>query len=261
MGRKTLSKEEQAALAQSRGYLKQKTSEEKNAIGQVEQKYLSGATKVRHVDVGEVFQNFLATKDTETESLLQHNSALYKDFVEYYALSRYGRIEELPTVHSIVNMWHRYVGYYARATKSKLAKDIVSDVASYIEGSLKTKLGLSTKKRDKYLVTSKDLTILITHLWCSDDHDYLHERYRVQLSFALVFFANTGARGGACVESSSYRGTNEAIAYKDCYVHLLRDANGSFTFKLEVIQRYLKGRRDDENDKYVILQKTMNNAY
>lgn len=146
MGRKTLSKEEQAALAQSRGYFKQKTSEEKNAIGQVEQKYLSGATKVRHVDVGEVFQkyvrlntvysatnryiSFLAAKDTETESLLQHNSALYKDFVEYYALSRYGRIEELPTVHSIVNMWHRYVGYHARATKSKLAKDIVSDVAS-----------------------------------------------------------------------------------------------------------------------------------
>ncbi|KFY82068.1 hypothetical protein V498_08656, partial [Pseudogymnoascus sp. VKM F-4517 (FW-2822)] len=148
MGRKTLSKEEQAALAQSRGYFKQKTSEEKNAIGQVEQKYLSGATKVRHVGVGEVFQNFLAAKE---EPLPQHNSALYKDFVEYFALSRYGRIEELPTVHSIVNMWHRYVGYHARATKSKLAKDIVSDVASYIKGSLKDNLGLSTKKRDKYL--------------------------------------------------------------------------------------------------------------
>ncbi|KFZ23205.1 hypothetical protein V502_02315, partial [Pseudogymnoascus sp. VKM F-4520 (FW-2644)] len=79
-------------------------------------------------------------------------------------------------------------------------------------------------------------------------------------SFALVFFANTGARGGACVESSSYRGANQVIAYKDCHVHLLRDVSGIFTFKLEVVQRYLKGRRDDENDKYVISQKTKDEA-
>ncbi|KFY08696.1 hypothetical protein V492_05999 [Pseudogymnoascus sp. VKM F-4246] len=238
MGRKTLSKEEQAALAQSRGYFKQKTSKEKNEIGQVEQKYLSGATKVRHVDVGEVFQNFLAAKDIETESLLQHNSALYKDFVEYYALSRYSRIDELPTVHSI---------------------DIVSDVASYIKGSLKDNLGLSTKKRNKYLVTDTDLTTLITYLWCSDNYDYLHERCRLQISFALLFFANSGARGGACVESSSYRGTNEAIAYKDCRVHLLREANGSFTFKLVVVQRLLKGKRDDENDNLEIVIESTDN--
>jgi hypothetical protein len=66
------------------------------------------------------------------------------------------------------------------------------------------------------LVTQKDLTILMTHLWCSDDHDYLHERHRVQLSFLLIVFSATGARAGAIVESSSYRGTNQALAYKVC---------------------------------------------
>ncbi|KFY49055.1 hypothetical protein V495_00783, partial [Pseudogymnoascus sp. VKM F-4514 (FW-929)] len=69
----------------------------------------------------------------------------------------------------------------------------------YIKGSLKDNLGLSTKKRNKYLVTDTDLTTLITYLWCSDDHDYPHERCRLQISFALLFFANSGARGGACV--------------------------------------------------------------
>ncbi|KFY77759.1 hypothetical protein V499_02929 [Pseudogymnoascus sp. VKM F-103] len=166
MGRKTLSKEGQAALAQSRGCFEEKTSKEQN-----------------HVDVGELFQNFLAAKGIQID--------------------------------------------YARITKSKIDKNISRNVANYIKGSLKAKIGLSTKKRDKYLVTNKDLTI----------------------SFALIFFANTGARGGACVESSCYRGTNEAIVYKDCRVHLLRCANGSFTLKLEVVQRYLKGRRHDENDK------------
>jgi hypothetical protein len=72
---------------------------------------------------------FLAAKGIQIESSLQNDSALYKDFVEYYALSRYGRIKELPTVHSVVNMWHRYVSY-ACVTKSKIDKNASSDVAS-----------------------------------------------------------------------------------------------------------------------------------
>lgn len=48
--------------------------------------------------------SFLATKDIETESLLQYSSALYKDFVKYYALLQYSRIKELLIVYSIVNM-------------------------------------------------------------------------------------------------------------------------------------------------------------
>ncbi len=33
---------------------------------------------------------------------------------------------------------------------------------------------------------------------------------------------------------------------------MLREADGGFSFELEVIQRYVKGRRKDENDRYVI---------
>jgi hypothetical protein len=35
---------------------------------------------------------------------LQHDSNLYKDFIEYYASSRHGRISELPTVDSVLNI-------------------------------------------------------------------------------------------------------------------------------------------------------------
>ena len=73
--------------------------------------------------------SFLAAKGIHIESSLQHNIALYKDFVRYYASSRYGRIEELPTVHSVLNIWHRYVGNHKRITKTKLDKNIVSEVA------------------------------------------------------------------------------------------------------------------------------------
>jgi hypothetical protein len=145
MGRKTLSREGRAALARTRGYFAQTTPEQQKVLGQIEQRSLSGATKVKHVDVGNVFQEyvrldtmysatngdirFLDVKGIQIESSLQHDSALYEEFVKYYALSRYGRIEELPTVHSVLNMWHRYVGYHNWITKSKLDKNIVSDVA------------------------------------------------------------------------------------------------------------------------------------
>ncbi|KFY20825.1 hypothetical protein V491_03396, partial [Pseudogymnoascus sp. VKM F-3775] len=175
-----------------------------------------------------------------------YTSNLYKDFVEYYAVSRHGRIRESPTVDSVLNIWFRFSGYQSHTTKSKIDKNIVSDVTGFIEGPLIQKYDLYTKKHDKFLVTEKDLEILMTHLWCSDDHNYLHERYRVQLSFGLICFSKTGARAGAIVESSLYRGTNEAIAYKE--------ASGGFSWQLELIQRYIKGRHDNENDNiHVIL--------
>ncbi|OBT60032.1 hypothetical protein VE03_10367 [Pseudogymnoascus sp. 23342-1-I1] len=62
---------------------------------------------------------------------------------------------------------------------SKIDKNVVSDAAGFIERPLKQKYNLCTKKRDNFLITEKDLEILMTHLWCSDDHSYLHERYRV----------------------------------------------------------------------------------
>ena len=33
---------------------------------------------------------------------------------------------------------------------------------------------------------------------------------------------------------------------------MLREASGGFSWQLELIQRYVKGRRNDENDKYVL---------
>ena len=63
-------------------------------------------------------------------------------------------------------------------------------------------------------MTAKDIDYLLRHLFENDDHDYLHERMRVQIGSALSLFAGSGARAGAVVESSSYRNTNECLYYK-----------------------------------------------
>jgi hypothetical protein len=64
------------------------------------------------------------------EASLRPDTAVFKDFIEYYASSRYGRIDELPTVHSILTVWFRYVGYQNRTTQSKLDWKVVSDVSA-----------------------------------------------------------------------------------------------------------------------------------
>ncbi|OBT76035.1 hypothetical protein VF21_03576, partial [Pseudogymnoascus sp. 05NY08] len=258
MGRPVYTPEERAAISQGRGFIVQTTPARKKQLNETEKSSLASATEEKHRDVEKVWQEFLTLKGLDINSSLQPDSAMFKDFVEYYASSRHGVISELPTVHSINTIWYRFVGYRNRKTKSKLARQLVNDVYAFISGSLQQQYNLSTKKWDKYLVTFKDLTRLMTHLWCSHDHEYLHERYRVQLSFILIVFASCGARAGAIVESSSYRGTNQALTYKDCHIHLIRLPSGGCTFELEIIQRYTKGNRDDENENLHVLLKSEN---
>jgi hypothetical protein len=64
------------------------------------------------------------------DASLQLEPVILKDFVEYYASSRYGRISELLTVHSIATVWYRFVGYQNRITGSKLDRQLVNDVAA-----------------------------------------------------------------------------------------------------------------------------------
>ncbi|RDL31538.1 Uncharacterized protein BP5553_09747 [Venustampulla echinocandica] len=254
MGRKTYTPEERLALAQKRGFAAETTSDRQDQLSKVEQLSLAGATEKRHQDrFAYKDTRYHAVKGLKMEVSRRPDTATFKDFMEYYASSRDGLIDELPTMHSVLNMWYKFVGYLNRITKSKLDRQVCSDVAAFISGSLRQKLNLSTKKRDKYLVTQKDLTRLLEYLWCSDDHEYLHERLRVQLTFCLIIFAACGARAGAIVESSSYKGSNEALTYKDCHIHLVRRLGGGFEFHLEIIQRFVKGKRGDENDNLHII--------
>jgi gamma-glutamyl:cysteine ligase YbdK (ATP-grasp superfamily) len=50
--------------------------------------------------------------------------------MEYYASSRDGLIDKLPTTHSVLNMWYKFEGYLNRITKSKFNKQVSSDVAA-----------------------------------------------------------------------------------------------------------------------------------
>ncbi|KFZ24039.1 hypothetical protein V502_01472 [Pseudogymnoascus sp. VKM F-4520 (FW-2644)] len=173
MGRPVLTADDRLAIARGRGYTVQSTLDRQNQLKETEQSSLAGATEEKHEDVEKVWQEFLTLKGLDINSSMQPDSAMFKDFIEYYASSRHGLIDELPTVHSIKTI-------------------------------------------------------------CC------------------------GARAGAIVESSSYRGTNQALTYKDCHIHLIRLPSGGFTFELEIIQRYTKGKRNDENENLHVILKSEN---
>jgi hypothetical protein len=54
----------------------------------------------------------------------------------------------------------------------------------------------------------------LTYLWSYDPYEFAHPRCRVQLSLVILILVYTGARPGTIIESSAYRGTNEALKYK-----------------------------------------------
>ncbi|KFY46633.1 hypothetical protein V494_00394, partial [Pseudogymnoascus sp. VKM F-4513 (FW-928)] len=99
MGRPVLTPDDRLAIAQRRGYIVQSTLDRQNQLNETEQSSLAGATEEKHEDVEKLWQEFLTVKGLDIN--LQPDSAMFKDFVEYYASSRNGLIDELPTVHSI----------------------------------------------------------------------------------------------------------------------------------------------------------------
>jgi hypothetical protein len=75
-----------------------------------------------------------------------------------------------------------------------------------------------------------------------------HPRQRVQISFILLLLVYTGARSGTIVESSAYRGSNQALWYRDFQLFGLRAPAGGLEFVLNVCLRYEKGKRESDVD-------------
>lgn len=71
-------------------------------------------------------------------------------------------------------------------------------------------------RRQKAFADALDVAWLLTYLWCYDKHQFRHPRYISQISFVVLIIVYTGARPGTIIESSGYRGTNEAMRYEVC---------------------------------------------
>jgi hypothetical protein len=53
------------------------------------------------------------------------------------------------------------------------------------------------------MFTHCDLTNILVSLWTDDDPMFIHPRYRVQLTFAMLIYCYTGARIGTFIPDTS----------------------------------------------------------
>ena len=68
-----------------------------------------------------------------------------------------------------------------------------------------------------------DLYHLLTYLWTQDTHILPVERQRVQQALITLLIALTSVRPGGIIESGCYRGSDEALLYRNVTLRLIRD--------------------------------------
>lgn len=150
-----------------------------------------------------------------------------------------------PSQDTVLNYTSIMMAEWERITSRSISKTVKTDVFNvshrsitplqastyllwkkHIRNVLTPRHKLPTEHREKFQVTAKDIDLLLRRLFQDDDHDYVHERARFQNGFALSLFSGSGARAGSIVESSDYRGTNEALFYevsrRPCYISKLQ---------------------------------------
>ena len=76
---------------------------------------------------------------------------------------------------------------------------------------------------NKETTNENDLYNLLTYLWTRDTHIVPVERQRVQQAFITLLIALTSVRPGGIIESGCYRGSGEALLYRNVILRLVRD--------------------------------------
>ena len=89
-----------------------------------------------------------------------------------------------------------------------------TDRTQYIQGQLKTKLGLSLAKREQNYLTVHIFHVLLRQMWENDWHEYRHDGYRVLWTAEFQLFMYTSSRTGELVESSARPGTGDGLRYR-----------------------------------------------
>ncbi|KAH8595168.1 hypothetical protein B0O99DRAFT_687011 [Bisporella sp. PMI_857] len=205
-------------------------------------------TSKRYIHAQMLWKEFLQFRHYNGPCL-QHGEPIpspgrLKHFMEWVFKGSVGLLTERMTLKTLKNTWYSFRTMYFRTTDNLIPPHIGTDVLSFIKTELRGK-GLAKVRRQKALADALDIGWLLTYLWCYDIHEFRHPRYRVQLSFMLLLITYTGARPGTIIESSAYRGSNQAMRYKDFeLIGLPTGPGNSLELILKVRFRYEKGNRD-----------------
>jgi hypothetical protein len=116
----------------------------------------------------------------------------------------------------------------------------------HVQGELAERYELSGLKQFRGTMDNDDVFAVLYHHWALCTDYYPNERQRLQHALLILLCAGTSSRPGTVVEGSGYRGTNDALKYRDIKVHLVRDPdNPERKFVLALVTlRLFKGKRN-----------------
>lgn len=129
--------------------------------------------------------------------------ATIKDFICYYIFSTQGMLSLRPTMSSVLNFAERFFAGFTRVTKTIFDKKDTEDVYYWIRKTLIKEDIIKNKKHAKHMFTHCDLTNIIVSMWTDDDPVFIHERHRIQMTFAILIYCYSGARIGAFIPDTS----------------------------------------------------------
>ncbi|KAJ6024796.1 zinc finger protein [Penicillium herquei] len=213
-------------------------------------------TESRYTDKLNLFDIFLKL---HPQAISPPDIQTCRAFMEWIGRGTYGRIEERPTVETMLGFFREFATSLKRQRSIELPSSTRITINEFVLGELKRKIGLSTKSMDKDGgVSPNDLTILMTQLWCRDHHEYRGsppDRARVQLSAAMLLYCFTTARTGEVHESTARRhkayqignnndGDLEARVMAACYKHFILTVeivDGTVMLVLTYEREFVKG--------------------
>ncbi|KAH2363659.1 hypothetical protein KXV98_003685 [Aspergillus fumigatus] len=175
--------------------------------------------------------------------------ATIKDFIRFYIFSSHGMISLLPTKSSVLNFAERFFAGFTRLTKSTFDTKDIRDVYKWIRKSLVKEDVIEDITRAKHMFTHCDLKNIIVSIWKDDDPDFIHPRYRVRLTFAILIYCYSGARMGTFIPDTSKKDQRGLRYEVDIEHYIYRRPDGEIELFFRLSERWVK---NDDNPKNTV---------
>ncbi|GFG16438.1 hypothetical protein IFM61392_09507 [Aspergillus lentulus] len=242
-------KVDRLAVAQANGYVRG-TNREKDQH-HCETFYADGSITLQE----RVLSDYIVWASQEDENLREGglregqpvpDLATIKDFIRFYIFSSHGMISLRPTKSSVLNFAERFFAGFTRLTKSTFDTKDTRDVYKWIRKSLVKEDVIEDITRAKHMFTHCDLKNIIVSIWKDDDPVFIHPRYRVQLTFAVLIYCYSGARIGTFIPDTSKK-DQRGLRYEDIELYIYRRPDGEIELFFRLSERWVKNNDNPKN--------------
>ncbi len=177
-------------------------------------------------------------------------------FTQYLALCTEGRLGTYAVKRTIHSLMSALFGIWRRKALQIVPPDVRQQVYAYIDSEELQRIApLETKEREKHFLSARDFDIMASGIFADVD-GFRTSRMMIQVLHALLLQSLSSERPGAIVESSSRRGSNQALLWRDYEFHIIPNPDDPHSplviirLRIHLLKGYCK---DDAKHKDLLL--------